>query len=202
MIYAVSDLHGCYDKYQKLLETLNLGENDTLFVLGDVIDRGPNGFQIMLDIASRPNVVCLMGNHEAMAKDALPAIWDSLESRNRFLNLRGRENVSLWFHNGGKISVQDFLWLDKPQKDLWYDSFEPLGFPPLYCDRLVNFHSTGALLACLFLISFCELDYTLSRSVFSYMVTGRRPRLTGAVSVSWHFVVFQRVKAHSTVVKS
>ena len=36
MIYAVSDLHGCYDKYQKLLETLNLGENDTLFVLGNV----------------------------------------------------------------------------------------------------------------------------------------------------------------------
>ena len=26
MIYTVSDLHGCYDKYQKLLETLNLGE--------------------------------------------------------------------------------------------------------------------------------------------------------------------------------
>ena len=40
------------------------------------------------------------------------------------------------------------------------------------------------------------------RSVFSYMVTGRRPRLTGAVPISRHFVVFQRVKSHSTVVKS
>lgn len=40
------------------------------------------------------------------------------------------------------------------------------------------------------------------RSVFSYMVTGRRPRLTGAVPISRHFVVFQRVKAHSIVVKS
>ena len=40
------------------------------------------------------------------------------------------------------------------------------------------------------------------RSVFSYMVTGRRPRLTGAVPISRHFVVFQCVKAHSTVVKS
>ena len=99
------------------------------FVLGDVIDRGPNGFQIMLDIASRPNVVCLMGNHEAMAKDALPAIWDSLESRNRFLNLRGRENVSLWFHNGGKISVQDFLWLNKPQKNTVWEYLLSL---PLY----------------------------------------------------------------------
>ena len=32
----------------------------------------------------------------------------------------------------------------------------------MYCDCLVNFHSTGALMACLFLICFCELDYTLS----------------------------------------
>ena len=37
MIYTVSDLHGCYDKYQKLLETLNLGENDTLYVLGEYL---------------------------------------------------------------------------------------------------------------------------------------------------------------------
>ena len=40
------------------------------------------------------------------------------------------------------------------------------------------------------------------RSVFSCMVNGSRPRLTGSVPISRHFVVFQRVKAHSTVVKS
>ena len=40
------------------------------------------------------------------------------------------------------------------------------------------------------------------RSVFSCMVKGSRPRLTGSVPLSRHFVVFQRVKAHSTVVKS
>ena len=129
MIYAVSDLHGCYDKYQKLLETLNLGENDTLYVLGDVIDRGPNGFQIMLDIASRPNVVCLMGNHEAMAKDALPATLGSLEGNSYFLNHRDRENVSLWFRNGGETSLQDFLRLDKGQRqEVW----AYMGSLPLY----------------------------------------------------------------------
>ena len=99
MIYAVSDLHGCYDRYRQLLDKLDLEEQDTLYVLGDALDRGPEGFQILSDMASRPQVVGLLGNHEAMAKDALPAIWDSLESRNRFLNLRDRENVSLWFHN-------------------------------------------------------------------------------------------------------
>ena len=129
MIYTVSDLHGCYDKYQKLLETLNLGENDTLYVLGDVIDRGPKGFHMMLDIASRPNVVCLMGNHEAMAKDALPAILGSLEGNSYFLNHRDRENVSLWFRNGGETSLQDFLRLDKAQRDTVWKQLLSL---PLY----------------------------------------------------------------------
>ena len=129
MIYAVSDLHGCYDKYQKLLETLNLGENDTLYVLGDVIDRGPKGFHMMLDIASRPNVVCLMGNHEAMAKDTLPAILGSLEGNSYFLNHRDRENVSLWFRNGGETSLQDFLRLDKAQRDTVWKQLLSL---PLY----------------------------------------------------------------------
>ena len=48
------------------------------------------------------------------------------------------------------------------RSDLWYDSFEPLGFSPLYRDCLDNFHFTGALMACLFSVCFCELDYTLS----------------------------------------
>ena len=40
MIYAISDLHGCYEEYQKLLDILPLGDADTLYALGDVIDRG------------------------------------------------------------------------------------------------------------------------------------------------------------------
>ena len=40
MIYAVSDLHGCYEKYIKMLEKIQFRETDTLYVLGDVVDRG------------------------------------------------------------------------------------------------------------------------------------------------------------------
>ena len=74
MIYAVSDLHGCYDRYRQLLDKLDLEEQDTLYVLGDALDRGPEGFQILSDMASRPQVVGLLGNHEAMALDALPGL--------------------------------------------------------------------------------------------------------------------------------
>ena len=41
MRYIVSDIHGCYDQYQMLLEKIQFSEEDELYVLGDVVDRGP-----------------------------------------------------------------------------------------------------------------------------------------------------------------
>ena len=116
MIYAVSDLHGCYDRYRQLLDKLDLGEQDTLYVLGDALDRGPEGFQILSDMASRPQVVGLLGNHEAMALDALPGLLGSLEHRPRIHEPEDRANASLWFSNGGESSLRDFLRLDKGQR--------------------------------------------------------------------------------------
>lgn len=40
MVYCISDLHGDYFKYRALLENLSFQSRDTLYVLGDVIDRG------------------------------------------------------------------------------------------------------------------------------------------------------------------
>lgn len=103
MTYAVSDIHGCYDEYKRLLEEIHFGEQDTLYVLGDVLDRGPSGFQILLDIASSPNVLMLKGNHEKMALDALTA--------------KEFDDIDLWFYNGGETSLNDFLDLGKEDAD-------------------------------------------------------------------------------------
>lgn len=111
MIYTVSDIHGRYDKYRKLLARIGLGSDDILYVLGDVLDRGPDGFKILLDMAQRPNVVCLVGNHEAMAMAALPGLLN-MEHR---LNDEALDAAELWFHNGGERSLMDFLMLNAEQ---------------------------------------------------------------------------------------
>ncbi len=72
--YAISDIHGRYDKYKMLLKEIRFSDSDTLYILGDVIDRGGGGIRILQDAAERPNIKMLMGNHEEMAIDALPAI--------------------------------------------------------------------------------------------------------------------------------
>lgn len=67
----ISDIHGCYDAYKKMLEKIRFSENDMLYVLGDVLDRGPHPIKIIQDLMGRPNVVCLAGNHEYMALECL-----------------------------------------------------------------------------------------------------------------------------------
>lgn len=43
MNYVCADIHGRWDKYQAMLEDLNLGEDDKLYILGDDPDRGEDG---------------------------------------------------------------------------------------------------------------------------------------------------------------
>ena len=58
MIYCISDLHGRYDRYEKVLEKIQ--DTDELYVLGDCIDRGKDGLKILnetLDYFIKSNIV-------------------------------------------------------------------------------------------------------------------------------------------------
>ena len=50
MNYVISDVHGEYDKYKAMLERIAFSDDDTLYVLGDVIDRGSGGIKILKDM--------------------------------------------------------------------------------------------------------------------------------------------------------
>ena len=66
MRYVVSDIHGNYELFVKLLKKINFSKHDTLFVLGDVIDKGKD-VQRLLNLLFgklRDNTVVLAGNHE------------------------------------------------------------------------------------------------------------------------------------------
>lgn len=110
MQYAVSDIHGCYDKYVQLLDRIKLKATDTLYVLGDVIDRGPDGLKILLDMALHPNIVPLVGNHEYAAMTCLPWLLEELTEDNtepdvllwRLKSLQG------WMADGGDKTVKEF----------------------------------------------------------------------------------------------
>ena len=66
MHYVCSDIHGQYALYQEMISLLALKEEDTLYVLGDMIDRGPESMGVLLDMMARPNIIPFIGNHEWM----------------------------------------------------------------------------------------------------------------------------------------
>ena len=71
MIFIMSDIHGQLTLYKAMIEKLNIKESDTVYVLGDVIDRGRDGIKILQSIMRRPNFELFLGNHEWFMLDTV-----------------------------------------------------------------------------------------------------------------------------------
>lgn len=66
---VVGDVHGCFSKLSAALDDVgfNPDAGDRLFLLGDLVDRGPESAAV-LDWLARPGVFAIRGNHEEMAE--------------------------------------------------------------------------------------------------------------------------------------
>ena len=108
MIYVMSDIHGMYDKYIEMMDLIDLKETDTLYILGDIIDRGVNSMKILQDMMKRSNVFGIFGNHELMMADCFNIITQ--EITNEFLDSFDEEKLmklSDWMNNGAfQVQVQ------------------------------------------------------------------------------------------------
>ncbi len=125
MVYVISDIHGCYEEYKALLNKIHFNESDELFVLGDVVDRGPEPMKVLMDMMMRPNVYPILGNHDFMALKVLRKLNVEITEENAENHLSDRDimNYMLWMQNGGKITVEQFRQLDKSQKEDVLDYF-------------------------------------------------------------------------------
>ena len=70
--YCISDLHGHWDNLNRFLQTLK--KRDRVFLLGDVVDKGPESVRIIQEVMNDPRITMLLGNHEQM-------MWQYLKSR-------------------------------------------------------------------------------------------------------------------------
>lgn len=133
MHYAVSDLHGNYDKYQALLGELALGPQDVLYVLGNVLGRGASGLRILRELAARENTLCLLGRQEFAAMVCLPWLDEELTqnaTRQEVLAARLRQ-VLAWKNDGGGATMDEFAALPPLERMLVLDDLAAL---PLYAE--------------------------------------------------------------------
>ena len=64
MDYCISDVHGYYELFCRLLDKIKFGSGDRLYVLGDSVDKGPDSIRLAKLLFSVPNIRCIAGNHE------------------------------------------------------------------------------------------------------------------------------------------
>lgn len=112
--YVISDIHGQYDMFMKMLDKIGLKEEDTLYILGDVLDRGPHPIKTLQKLMEMPNVICIVGNHELMARDCLKFLMQEVTKETLSkLDSEMLEGYLTWIeHNGGQTTIDEFRALD------------------------------------------------------------------------------------------
>ena len=60
----IGDIHGCYEEMRRLIALADLGPNDRIIAVGDLVDRGPASPAVVDYFANEPRALALMGNHE------------------------------------------------------------------------------------------------------------------------------------------
>lgn len=99
----MSDIHGRGDAYFSMLDKIhfnNFEKRDKLYIIGDVIDRGPDGIAILQHIKNnQDSIELLMGNHELLMREALRT-----------------NDTDLWLYNGGYPTYVALEKLEQSEK--------------------------------------------------------------------------------------
>lgn len=133
MIYVSSDLHGCNPiDFQKLLDQAGFTDNDFLFILGDVIDRGNWGAELLLWMTQQPNIQLILGNHESLML-ACSFLFDEVTEKSLdALTIREISLVQDWIANGGSPTLKGFRSLLRKDPESVYGILDYLREAPLY----------------------------------------------------------------------
>lgn len=121
MIYIMSDIHGLFRPFIRMLKHINFHDSDTLYILGDVIDRGTGGVAMLNYCKSKENIHLLKGNHEDMMQRAIEG--------ERY------GDVKLWYDNGGDITDHTLMRQGKEVEEELLAYIKSL---PLYFDITVK----------------------------------------------------------------
>ena len=112
MIYAVSNLHGNYTKFKELLKVISFKDSDIMYVLGDIVDYGDEGMELVGDLSVRYNVYPIVGEHDFTAVKMLSGFEKMLKSGEspdkKFIS-----QMTEWIADGGQVTLDAFRTLDE-----------------------------------------------------------------------------------------
>lgn len=159
--YVLSDLHGNYPGYLHMLEAIEFSSSDTLYVNGDVLDRGSEGIKILQHMMLEPNIFPILGNHEYMAYHCLRTLLHTITSESiDKLDSSIVEEIVEWQNVGGIETIMEFQALDNDERENIIEYLEEF---TLYEEVVVNQHT--------FVIVHAGLDnFTIDRPLSGYQL--------------------------------
>ena len=117
-IFVISDLHGQYDLFLKLLEKINLKMEDLLVIMGDICDRGEKSYEIYMKCMKMMklgyNLKFILGNHEDMLLEDLendyPLRYETEFSIYRNSKYFNKKSMEEWYEEN---FFKEIKWLVK-----------------------------------------------------------------------------------------
>ena len=133
MTYVTSDLHGMEpEAFQRMLRQAGFREEDFLFVLGDVIDRGEYGAELLLWLTQQSNMQLILGNHEALMLACEFLFEEVSEESLEALKPEQLMLVESWIENGGGPTITGLSRLMRRDPELVLGMVDYLRDSPLY----------------------------------------------------------------------
>ena len=134
MIYVASDLHGYpLESFLQLLESVGFNEKDDfLYLLGDLVDRGNDGAELLKWASMQSNVQVLLGNHEAMLLSC-SFLFDEVNDESLSnLSVEKMELLSTWLANGAAPTLDGLRKILKEDPDVFWGMMDLLKEAPLF----------------------------------------------------------------------
>ena len=100
--YAIGDIQGNYNEFRKLLDLINFNSKDKLWLVGDIVNRGPDSLHLLRFLRTiNDAVVTVLGNHDLhllMVSEGLTQIQpdDTLQD---ILNAPDRDELLYWLRH-------------------------------------------------------------------------------------------------------
>ena len=191
MIYVMSDIHGCYEEYLEALELIHFSDEDELYIVGDIVDRGKEPIKLLQDMMCRHNVFPIIGNHDYMALTVLKKLCVEITEENvdTHLNEDDMMNYLHWIKDGGNTTCEQFKKLSREEQ---LDILDYLEEFTLYEEVSVNNHDYILVHAGLNPFNknkqldeysideviFKSVDYNVQYFDDKYLVTGHKPTVS------------------------
>ncbi len=116
MTYVVSDLHGCFEKFKKLLSQIRFSDHDVMYVLGDIVDYGEESMELLCDLSMRYNVIPIVGDHDYRALRLLTEL-DKMLRDGAAPDAEILGEMAEWIQDGGQKTMEGFKELDDDMKE-------------------------------------------------------------------------------------